>query len=122
MYAVVKKGQELGLKMVKDGASGGRIHGAITDYFEREGFPTGVNRGRNAGFFHGTGHGIGLEVHEEPVRINQGDYRLRKGNVVSVEPGLYYEGIGGVRIEDLVYVTKRGCDLLAGFPKQLEIL
>jgi Xaa-Pro aminopeptidase len=61
-------------------------------------------------------------VHEEPVRISQSDYRLKRGNVTSVEPGLYYEGIGGVRIEDLVYVTKRGCEVLAGFPKRLEIL
>jgi Xaa-Pro aminopeptidase len=121
MYAVVKKGQELGLKMVKEGAQGGRIHRAITDYFANEGYPTEMRSGRNVGFFHGTGHGIGLEVHEEPVRISQNDFRLKKGYVMSVEPGLYYAGIGGVRIEDLVYVTKRGCDILAGFPKKLEI-
>lgn len=122
MHAVVRRGQELGLRMVKAGALGSKIHRAITDYFESEGFPTGMNHGRNEGFFHGTGHGIGLEVHEEPVRINQGDYRLKAGNVTSFEPGLYYEGIGGVRIEDLLYVTKRGCEVLSGFPKQLEIL
>ncbi len=122
MYAVVKAGQLMAISMVKDGAMGNRIHKAVTDFFASKGYPTEVRRGRNVGFFHGTGHGIGLEIHEEPVRINQSEFKLKKGHVSSVEPGLYYPGIGGVRIEDLVYVTKRGCDVIAGFPKHLEIL
>jgi Xaa-Pro aminopeptidase len=122
MYAVVKGAQEMALGMVRAGVQGNRIHGAILKFFDGKGYPTGEHRGHKQGFFHGTGHGIGLEVHEEPVRISQSDYRLKRGNVTSVEPGLYYEGIGGVRIEDLVYVTKRGCEVLAGFPKRLEIL
>jgi Xaa-Pro aminopeptidase len=122
MYAVVKAGQRLGLDMVRAGAKGKKIHGAITAFFASKGFPTGVRGGRNAGFFHGTGHGLGLEIHEEPVRVNQSDYRLKAGNVISVEPGLYYPGIGGVRIEDLVYVTKDGCEMIGHFPKQLEIV
>lgn len=121
MYAVVKAGQKLGIDMVKDGAMGGRIHNAITDLFASRGYPTEMRRGRNVGFFHGTGHGIGLEVHEEPVRINRSEFKLKKGYVTSVEPGLYYPGIGGVRIEDLVYVMKRGCKVLGNFPKVLEI-
>jgi len=122
MYGVVKRAQEMALRMVRDGVMGNRIHGEILKFFEGHGYPTGERRGHNQGFFHGTGHGIGLEIHEEPVRVNQSEFRLRKGHVVSVEPGLYYTDVGGVRIEDLVYVTKRGCDILAGFPKQLEIL
>jgi Xaa-Pro aminopeptidase len=122
MYATVKKGQELGISMVKAGINGRRIHSAITDYFTNEGYETGEKGGRMQGFFHGTGHGIGLEVHEEPARISKVDYTLKAGNVMSVEPGLYYRGIGGVRIEDLVCVTRGGCDVLSRFPKQLEIL
>ncbi len=121
MYEVVKEGQSLALGMVRAGAVGNKIHERVLEFFEGRGYPTGVRREHNVGFFHGTGHGIGLEVHEEPVRINQSEFRLRKGHVTSVEPGLYYPDIGGVRIEDLVYVTKRGCDILAGFPKKLEI-
>jgi Xaa-Pro aminopeptidase len=72
------------------------------------------------GFFHTTGHGIGLEIHEK-LRIGPAGDPLKAGNIMSVEPGLYYKGIGGVRIEDLVHVTKSGCDILAGYPKRLEI-
>ncbi len=122
MYATVKKGQEMGLRMVKSGMKGKKIHEAIVDFFTNQGFPTREQKGRMVGFFHGTGHSIGLEVHEEPARINQSDYRLRTGNVFSVEPGLYYPAIGGVRIEDLVYVTKKGCEILSSYPKKLEIL
>ncbi|MBT3181443.1 MAG: aminopeptidase P family protein [Deltaproteobacteria bacterium] len=122
MYATVKKGQEMGLGMVKAGISGKKIHDAITTFFTNQGFPTREQKGRMVGFFHGTGHSIGLEVHEEPARINKSDYRLRAGNVFSVEPGLYYPAIGGVRIEDLVYITKGGCEILSGYPKKLEII
>jgi len=122
MYAVVKKGQEMGLSMVKSGVVGNRIHRAITEFFEKEGYPTCERGGRMVGFFHGTGHSIGLEVHEEPARINRSEYKLKVGNVMSVEPGLYYPEVGGVRIEDLVYITKTGCEVLAKYPKKLEIL
>lgn len=122
MYATVKRGQEMGLSMVRAGVIGNRIHRAITDFFEGEGYPTCERGGRMVGFFHGTGHSIGLDVHEEPARINRTEYKLKAGNVFSVEPGLYYPEIGGVRIEDLVFVTKTGCEILAGFPKKLEII
>ncbi len=122
MYAVVRRGQQLGMERIRAGVNGRTVHEAILAFFAREGYPTGEKDGRQQGFFHGTGHGIGLEVHEEPARITQRDYTLKAGNVMSVEPGLYYAGIGGVRIEDLVVVTKAGCELLATFPKRLEIL
>ncbi|MBI4212640.1 MAG: aminopeptidase P family protein [Deltaproteobacteria bacterium] len=121
LYATVLKGQELGIKMVKAGVHGNKIHNAIHALFEKEGYKTGEIKGRMQGFFHGTGHSIGLEIHEEPARINASDYRLQAGNVMSVEPGLYYPEIGGVRIEDLVYVTKTGCEVLGRYPKKLEI-
>lgn len=121
MYATVKEGQELGLKSVRAGINGRKIHEAIHALFRSKGYITGEKNGRPQGFITGTGHSLGLEIHEDPLRIRFADYILKAGNVMSVEPGLYYEGIGGVRIEDLVYVTKGGCEILSGFPKQLEV-
>ena len=72
------------------------------------------------GYFHGTGHGLGLEVHEPP-RISKVSCRLEAGHVVTVEPGLYYVGLGAARIEDLVVVTESGCENLTDFPKVLEV-
>ena len=72
------------------------------------------------GFFHGTGHGLGLEIHEPP-RISVSKDILRTGHVVTVEPGLYYEDAGGVRLEDVVAITKTGCRILSKIPKVLEI-
>jgi Xaa-Pro aminopeptidase len=120
IYDVVLQGQELGLQMVKAGASGKAIHSAINDLFERAGYRTGVVNERMQGFFHGTGHGVGLEIHEPP-RISRVDDTLQPGHVVTVEPGLYYPGIGGVRIEDTVLVTSDGCENLTTFPKHFEL-
>jgi Xaa-Pro aminopeptidase len=73
------------------------------------------------GFFHGTGHGVGLDIHEAPS-VGSRDSILETGAVVTVEPGLYYFGVGGVRIEDMVLVTKNGCRNLTKFPKDLQSL
>ena len=121
LYATVLEGQKLGIAMVRAGRNGKKIHTAITNLFAKKGFPTGEKNGRMQGFFHGTGHGIGLEVHEEPARIGKMDCILKPNLVMSVEPGLYYPAIGGVRIEDLVVVTKTGCRVLSRYPKVLEI-
>jgi Xaa-Pro aminopeptidase len=120
VYDTVLQGQELGLQMVQAGASGKAIHSAIQDLFERLGYHTGVINERVQGFFHGTGHGVGLEIHEPP-RISRVDDTLQPGHVVTVEPGLYYLGIGGVRIEDTVLVTGNGCENLTTYPKQFEL-
>lgn len=121
MYGVVKKGQELGIKKLKAGVNGHKVHKAIVALFDSEGYPTGEKDGRMQGFFHSTGHGIGLDLHESPTRVGPVDQKMKAGNVVSVEPGLYFKGVGGVRIEDLVHITKRGCEILSGYPKKLEI-
>lgn len=120
VYDMVLQGQELGVRMVKEGASGKAIHSAIQTMFEEAGYRTGVTDGRMQGFFHGTGHGVGLEIHESP-RISRLDDTLRAGHIVTVEPGLYYLGIGGVRIEDTVLVTADGCDNFTTFPKAFEV-
>jgi Xaa-Pro aminopeptidase len=120
VYDTVLQGQELGLQMVKAGASGKAIHTAINDLFEKAGYKTGVVHERVQGFFHGTGHGVGLEIHEPP-RISRVDDTLQPGHVVTVEPGLYYLGVGGVRIEDTVLVTSDGCENLTSFPKYFEV-
>lgn len=120
MYAAVKEGQEIAFRSIRHGTDGSKIHQAIQKQFEKLGFQTGVMGGRMQGFFHGTGHGLGLEIHEEP-RISLGKDILKAGHVVTVEPGLYYEGAGGVRLEDVVVVTRTGCTNLTRFPKYLEI-
>ena len=120
MYQAVIEGQEIAFRTIRDGVDGSMIHHTIQKHFEKLGFKTGVLNGRMQGFFHGTGHGLGLEIHEEP-RISTTKDILKAGHVVTVEPGLYYEDAGGIRLEDVVVVTKTGCRNLTRFPKFLEI-
>lgn len=120
VYALVHAGVRLGHSRIKHGADGQAIHGEIQALFERQGYRTGVRRGRMQGFFHGTGHGLGLEIHEAPS-ISIRPSTLSAGHVVTVEPGLYYLGLGGVRIEDVALVTRRGSRNLTRVPKVLEI-
>ena len=118
LWKTVKDGQELALKRIKAGVDGMTIHKAIQKLFDDRGYPTEVRKGKNVGFFHGTGHGLGLDIHEYP-RLQK--VVLEERQVVTVEPGLYYPGLGGVRIEDVVMVTKKGCNILSRFPKQIEV-
>lgn len=120
MNMAVLEGQDIAFKNIRDGADGGQIHQAIQKRFEELGFSSGHMKGRMQGFFHGTGHGVGLEIHEAP-RISAGKDILKAGQVVTVEPGLYYTDAGGVRIEDMVLVTKKGCRILNRLPKILEL-
>jgi Xaa-Pro aminopeptidase len=120
-YYSVAQGQEIAFRRIRDGANAYDIHNDILNYFKTEGFETGVLKGRMQGFFHGTGHGLGLDIHEAPSFGLRSKNALRRGNVVTVEPGLYYEGMGGVRLEDVVIVTKTGCKNLVGIPKLLEV-
>jgi Xaa-Pro aminopeptidase len=118
LWQTVKDGQELALREIKDGVDGMTIHKAIQALFKKRGYLTEVRNGVNVGFFHGTGHGLGLEIHEYP-RLQK--VVLKERQVLTVEPGLYYPGLGGVRHEDVVVVTKAGCKILSRFPKPLEI-
>jgi Xaa-Pro aminopeptidase len=119
MYRAVLNAQERGIELVRDGADGKAIHSEVNQVLEKDGFTTGVVGGRMQGFFHGTGHGLGLDIHEPP-RISKTGAVLRSGYVVTVEPGLYYLDAGAIRIEDLVVVTPTGCRNLTTFPKGLS--
>ena len=120
MYRAVKAGQALALRKLRHGAKARSVHQAVVALFEERGFATGRMKGRMQGFFHGTGHGLGLEVHEPP-RIALNDQVLENRMVVTVEPGLYYWPLGGMRIEDTVLVTRGGYRNLTRFSKNLEI-
>ena len=121
IYELVEAGQEHAFARVRAGANGQEIHRGVQELFDAAGWETGpTGDGRMQGFFHGTGHGVGLDVHEPPG-IGLKDDVLPEGAVVTVEPGLYYPGIGGVRLEDMVLVTATGCESLTDFPKQLEL-
>jgi len=121
MYAAVLAGQSMVLRQVRAGVRGDTVHQTVLDEFRRRGFQTGVENGRLEGFFHGTGHGVGLEIHELPRLSPRGQTPLRAGHVVTVEPGLYYSSLGGVRVEDMILVSERGFRNLTAFPKYLEV-
>ena len=118
LWNTVLEGQQRALRQMKPGADGKAIQLAVKEFFSARGYPTEQRHGRWCGFFHGLGHGLGLEIHEEP-RIAR--TVLKPGQVLTVEPGLYYPGVGGARHEDEVVITKSGHRLLTSFPKPLEL-
>lgn len=118
LWHTVRQGQKLALDGIRPGVFGRRLHEDVQAYFKNEGYPTEERDGRRVGFFHGTGHGMGLELHEAPRFAAT---RFKKGQVFTVEPGLYYPDIGGVRLEDDVVVTGRGIRILSRIGKRLEI-
>ncbi len=109
----VRTAQKAALKLIRTGVNGRDVHKACVAVFDARGFKTERTAKGSVGFFHGTGHGLGLAVHEPPRMSPAIDYILKRGSVVTVEPGLYYPGIGGCRIEDVVQVTD-------GKPKMLS--
>ncbi|MEP6955185.1 MAG: Xaa-Pro peptidase family protein [Chthoniobacterales bacterium] len=118
LWEAVLDGQAIGLKKMKPGVDGLGVHNEIKQLFTDRGFPTEVRDGRQVGFFHGTGHGLGLEIHDFP-RFQKTVFK--PGQVLTVEPGLYYPGLGGVRIEDVAVVTETGNRVISRFEKRLEI-
>ena len=114
MYRTVYDAQQYGIEKVAPGVDGVEIHNGIEKRFHDTGFRTEKINGKPQGFIHSTGHGVGLDIHEPPYigRTPPGQQILQVGNVVTVEPGLYYHGIGGVRIESTVVVTESGCEPL----------
>ena len=120
LYETVLEAQQLGLDRIRPGAEGHLIHESIQRFFSDAGYETGEQDGYMQGYIHGTGHGLGLEIHEGPRIGPHGDV-LESGHVVTMEPGLYYRGLGGVRIEDTVVVCQGGYENLCSLPKVLEV-
>lgn len=121
LFDTVLQGQKIAFRRLRAGAPTNEIHKAVMGHFEKEGFATKKRNGRMEGFFHGTGHGLGLEIHEPPRVSRNSVGTLRPGHVVTVEPGLYYPEIGGVRLEDVALVTRNGARNLTHFEKVLEV-
>jgi Xaa-Pro aminopeptidase len=121
LYHTVRCGQDTALGRLTDGVPASDVHQAVLEYFESEGYKSGKRAGRMQGFFHGTGHGLGLDLHEAPRISPTSSDVLKAGHVVTIEPGLYYPDLGGVRLEDVVHVTKNGARNLTRFEKVLEI-
>ena len=118
LWHTVREAQVFALQRIKVGESGASLQDEVATFFVEKGYPKEIRNGRWVGFFHGLGHGLGLDIHEQP-RIAKTHFR--EGQVLTVEPGLYYPGIGGVRIEDDGVVTDKGFKLLSKFRKELEI-
>jgi Xaa-Pro aminopeptidase len=120
----VREALELAVGMVRPGVDGKEIHRAVCDFFHEHGYPTQLHKEEGEvledGFYHGTGHGVGLAVHEAPY-LGRIGHELVAGDVITIEPGLYRKGVGGVRLEDLVLVTEDGCEVLTDFPYDLEV-
>jgi Xaa-Pro aminopeptidase len=110
-YEATLEGQLAGLEVVRAGVTGVDADAAARDKIEAAGL--------GEKFGHGLGHGVGLEVHEAPRLSRESTDTLAAGNVVTVEPGVYLEGLGGIRIEDLVVVTGDEPEVLTSFGKDL---
>lgn len=120
MYDTVLEANRRGREKVKAGVTGAAIHQEAADYIASQGFKTGSFKGRMEGFIHSTGHGLGLDIHEPPSVSPHGG-PLKPGYVITIEPGLYYKKWGGVRIEDDLFVTRSGSEVLTQFPYFFEI-
>ena len=122
-HGLVKEALDLAVAEIRPGVDGKEVHRRVCDFFHEHGFPTQLHKAAGEvledGFYHGTGHGVGLAVHEAPGLGRSGD-ELVAGDVVTIEPGLYRHGVGGVRLEDLVLVTDDGHEVLTDFSYELE--
>lgn len=120
MVATVRAAQLAALRSIRAGVDGRDVHQAVVETFTEAGYETKRDANGATGFIHGTGHGLGLAVHD-PGRIGPVSAILPRGAVVTVEPGLYYPGMGGCRWEDVVQVTPGGVTMLSRHPYDWEI-
>ena len=128
MYEVTKRAQDAGIKALRPGVTGREVHELVEDIIFDAGYDTlrpGQQRSKNGGaprgFIHGTGHGVGLEIHEMPTVGRSGTKPLATGDVVTVEPGIYLPELGGVRLEDMLVITEAGSRNLTRAPRQLVV-
>jgi Xaa-Pro aminopeptidase len=121
-YGLVKQALEVSTTGVKPGVNGRALYEQVCDIFQNAGYKTQLNKEPGDvledGFFHGLGHGVGLEVHELP-NMGRVGHDLVPGDVITIEPGLYRSGYGGLRLEDLVLVTKNGYEVITDYPYEL---
>ena len=122
-HKLCREALDLAVAAVKPGIPGKELNRLACDVFEEHGFPTLLSKQPGEvlkdGFYHSLGHGVGLEVHEEPA-LGRGPGELLAGDVIAVEPGLYRNGYGGCRLEDLVRVTEDGAEILTDYPYDLK--
>ncbi|ELZ12603.1 peptidase M24 [Halovivax asiaticus JCM 14624] len=119
-YDVTYEAFEAALDAIEPGVTGDEVHGIVCDVIEDAGYATlRSDPETDTGYIHGTGHGVGLDIHEGP-RLSFGGEELEPGHVVTVEPGIYDPAVGGVRIEDLVVVTEDGYENLTDYPIAIE--
>ena len=122
IYQSILQAQQIALNTIRDGAKARKVHEAVESAFESWGYKTERHNNHMQGFFHGTGHGLGLELHEAPSIGKISFDTLQTGNVVTVEPGLYYSEIGGVRIEDVALLQENNRPrALTTFEKTIEL-
>ena len=114
MYRAVLEAQLAALSAVRPGVAASRVDNAAREALKRHNL--------NREFVHSTGHGLGLEIHEMPRVGRKDKTRLQAGMTITIEPGVYVEGLGGIRIEDTVLVTERGCEVLTPTPKEFVYL
>ena len=120
LWKDVLDAQTLAFERLRSGVDGQKVHEEVVSLFKERGNPNEEVGGKKTGYIHSTGHGIGLDIHEPP-RIGKVESKLSAGQVVTVEPGLYYPGTGAIRLEDVVVITEDGCRNLNRFPKDLEL-
>jgi Xaa-Pro aminopeptidase len=121
LHDTVCRAQQLAFAQLRPGRPASEIHQSVQAFFQAQGYPTRLQPRRKEGFFHGTGHGVGLELHESPLLAAQSPDLVLRGHVVCVEPGLYYPELGGIRMEDVVVIGRRGIKNLTQFDRQLEV-
>jgi len=120
-YQAVREARDNAKDMIKSGVTGAEAHGVAFDTLKARGFETGQNDGVHYGFTHGLGHGVGLEIHEAPRVSPNNTNALQSGNIITVEPGLYYPEWGGIRLEDIGVVRDDRFECFNTIPSELEI-
>jgi len=121
VYSAVQKAKTAAIEKARQGIPAKQLHSAAQKILDNSGFHTDINSQPPTGFIHGLGHGLGLEVHEVPAVNSRNDSPLATGNVITIEPGLYYPGWGGVRLEDVIVIEEKGCKNLTTIATVLEI-